>query len=99
MLFYYFKVVDFFLLQDIQLLIAPVPRSFYTTAAPASGSLMAHPTIPGWSWPLDFSHGVGLLPLPVEPCASRLGRCESGPPASHVALRSLARISDGRKES
>ena len=34
----YFKVVDFFLLQDIQLLIAPVPRrsclrSFYTTAA------------------------------------------------------------------
>jgi circadian clock protein KaiC len=31
------------------------------------------PTIPGWSWPLDFSHGVGLLPLPVEPCASRLG--------------------------
>jgi len=78
MLLLYFKVVDFFLLQDSQLLIALVQRrsclrSFYSTVAPALGSLIAHPTIPGWSWLLDFSHGVGLLPLPVEPCASRLG--------------------------
>jgi hypothetical protein len=55
------------------------------------------PTIPGWSWPLDFSHGVGLFSFARRTMCQPIRALSPAPPASH--LRSLARISDGRKES
>jgi hypothetical protein len=64
MLLYYFKVVDFFLLQDIQIVdrSGPSASGLFTPRPPASGSLIAHPTIPGWGYTREVATRPNRIP-------------------------------------
>jgi len=39
---------------------------------------------PGWSWPLDFSHGVGLFSFARRTMCQPIRALRPAPPASHL---------------